>query len=102
MFTLVVQIIFGWPAIIFSIVISVIGILKKWPWMLAAGGVVIFPFSFYLSGFPVVRFLALLLPFFQFGAAWVVHTKRNFLAWVMLFPLASVSLILATIVLTQK
>jgi hypothetical protein len=101
MSSLLVQIIFGWPAIILSLVVSAAGILKKWPWMLVLGGLLCAPFSLYLSGYPAVRFLALLLPFFQFGAAWAVHTKRTILAWVMLLPLVSVSIILATIVLSQ-
>jgi hypothetical protein len=96
------MIIFGWPAIILSLAVSAAGILKKWPWMLVLGGVLCAPFSFYLSGWPGVRFLALLLPLFQFGAAWAVHAKRKVLAWVLLLPLASVSAILAIIVLDQS
>jgi hypothetical protein len=100
--TLLVQIIFGWPVILLSLVVSVAGILKKWPWMLVLGGGLCAPFSFYLSLWPGVRFLALLLPLFQFGAAWAVHAKRKVLAWILLLPLASVSVILATIVLDQS
>jgi hypothetical protein len=102
MSTLLVQIIFGWPAIILSLAISAIGILKKWPWMLVAGGLVCAPFALYLSGFPVFRFIALLLPFFQFGAAWAVHAKRKYLAWILLLPMIGVSVFLAIIVLTQN
>lgn len=101
MSSLLVQIIFGWPAIILSLVVSAAGILKKWPWMLVLGGVLCAPFSLYLSGYPAVPFLALLLPFFQFGAAWAVHRRRSIFAWIMLLPLISVSVILATIVLSQ-
>jgi hypothetical protein len=96
-----VQIIFGWPAILLSLVASAAGILKKWPWMLVLGGLLCTPFALYLSGYPVVRFLALLLPFFQFGSAWAVHAKRKILAWVLLLPLVTVSTILAYVVLTQ-
>jgi len=99
--TLLVQIIFGWPAIILSLAVSAAGILKNWSWMLVLGGVVIIPFSLYLSGYPSVRYFAFLLPLFQFGAAWAAHAKRKGLAWILLLPLASVSVILATIVLTQ-
>jgi hypothetical protein len=55
-----------------------------------------------LSGYPLVRFLAFLLPLSQFGAAWAVHVKRKMLAWVLLLPLASVSGILAIIILSQN
>ena len=98
---ILVQIIFGWPAIILSLAVSVAGVLKNWPWMLVLGGILCTPFALYLSGFPAVRFLSLLLPFFQFAAAWAVHVKWKILAGVFLLPLVSVSIILATIVLTQ-
>lgn len=102
MSAILVQIFFGWPAIILSLTVSAVGVLKKLSWMLVLGGLVIIPFSFYLSGYPSIRFLAFLLPFFQFGAAWAVHAKQKILAWILLLPLASVSTILAYIVLTQK
>jgi hypothetical protein len=98
---ILVQIIFGWPAIILSLAVSAVGIIKKWPWLLVLGGLVCAPFSFYLSGYPAVRSLALLLPFFQFGAALAVHAQRKILAWVLLLPLVMVSSILAYVVLTQ-
>jgi len=98
---ILVPIIFGWPAIILTLVVSAAGISKKWPWMLVLGGVQCAPFSWYLSGWPVVRFLALLLPLFQFGSAWAVHSKRKIVAWFFLLPLTSVSAILAIIVLNQ-
>jgi hypothetical protein len=102
MSSLLVQIIFGWPAIILSLTVSGTGIIKKWPGFLVGGGVLCAPFSLYLSGYPVVRFLAFLLPLFQFGAAWAVHLNRTKLAWVLLLPLVFVSLLLASIVLIQS
>ena len=98
---LLVKIIFGWPAILSSQVLSAAGILKRKPWMVALGGILCVPFSFYLSGFQAVRFLAFLLPLFQFGSAWALRANRKILAWILLFPLASVSIILAYIVFTQ-
>jgi hypothetical protein len=97
-----VQTIFGWPAIILSIAISVAGILKKWPWKLVVGGLVCAPFALYISGYPFFRYTTLLLPFFLFGAAWAVHTKRLVLAWILLLPMVIVSIILAIIVLSQN
>ena len=99
---LLVQIIFGWPAIILSLVVSAAGILKKWPWMLVVGGVLCAPFTWYLSGFTYLHFFAFLLPFFQFGAAWAVHTKRKTVAWVLLLPLVIIIGILAFLVLANN
>ncbi|MCX6036706.1 MAG: hypothetical protein NTW99_02210 [Chloroflexi bacterium] len=98
---LLVQIIFGWPAIILSLAVSAAGILKKGPWMLVVGGVLCAPFTLYLSAFTYLHFFAFLLPFFQFGAAWAVHAKRKILAWFLLLPLTLIIAILAFLVLTQ-
>lgn len=96
-----VQIIFGWPMIIFSMVLSVAGVLKKLPWMLVSGGVLCVPFTVYMFGFSYLHFFAFLLPFFQFGAAWAVHARRKILPWILLLPLASIMIILTIIVLSQ-
>jgi len=99
---LLVQIIFGWPAIILSLAVSVTGILKKWPWMLVVGGVLCAPFTLYLSAWTYIHFFAFLLPFFQFGAAWAVHAKQKILAWVLLLPLVIIMGILAFLVLANN
>jgi peptidoglycan/LPS O-acetylase OafA/YrhL len=99
--SLLVQTIFGWPAIILSLAVSVIGILKRWPWMLVLGGVLCAPFTVYLFGFTYLHFFAFILPFFQFGAAWAVRARRKILPWIFLLPLASIMVILAIIVLSQ-
>lgn len=98
---LLVQIIFGWPAILSSQVLSAVGILKRKPWVVALGGLLCVPFAFYLSGYQAVRFSAFLLPLFQFASAWTLRANRKILAWILLFPLAGVSVVLAYIVLTQ-
>lgn len=98
---ILVQIIFGWSAIILSLAVSAADILKKGPWMLVVGGVLCAPFTWYLSGFTYLHFFAFLLPFFQFGAAWAVHAKRKILAWVLLHPLVIVSAIWEYLVLAQ-
>jgi hypothetical protein len=98
---ILVQIIFGWPTILVSLAVSVTGILKKWQWMVMAGGVLCAPFTLYLFGFTTLHYFAFLLPFFQFGAAWAVHARRMFLAWVLMLPLVSILFILAIMVLSQ-
>lgn len=96
-----VQIIFGWPVILLSLAVTVAGILKKWPWMVALGGALCFPFTVYLYGFTYLHYFAFLLPFFQFGAAWAVWAGRKILPWILLLPLASILIILAIMVLSQ-
>ena len=101
MVDILVQIVFGWPMIILSLAVSVAGILKKWSWMLVLGGVLCIPFTVYLSGFTYLHFFAFLLPFFQFGAAWVVRSRRKILPWIFLLPLFSIMFVLAIMVLSQ-
>ena len=93
-----VQIIFGWPAIITSILLSVAGLWLKKPVLLVVAGVVCLPFTYYLSGF---RTPAVVLPFFQFGAAYAISRQRTLLAWLLLAPLVLIAIILAYAVLTQ-
>ena len=97
-----VLIIFGWPAILLSLVTSVIGVLKKWPWIVMTAGVVAMPFSLYFSGYAIFYYTPFLLPFFLFGAAWAVRAKRKILPWILLIPLTSFAIILAILVHTQN
>jgi len=48
-----VQIIFGWPAIIMSILLSIAGVWLRKPFLLVTAGIVCIPFSYYLSGYRV-------------------------------------------------
>ena len=98
---ILVQIIFGCPAIILALALSVAGILKKWPWMVAMGGVVSIPFSLYFSGYVIFYYTPLLLPLCLSGSAWAVWAKRKFLPWILLIPLVVFSIILTVLVLTQ-
>lgn len=93
-----IQIIFGWPAIITSILLSIAGVWFKKPVLLVVAGVVCLPFTYYLSGF---RTPAAILPLFQFGSAYAVTRQKNLIAWLLLAPLVIISGILAYAVLTQ-
>ena len=95
---ILVQIIFGWPAIITSILLSIAGVWMKKPGLLVAAGIVCIPFTYYLSGYrtPVV-----ILPFFQFGSAYAIRHQKSLLAWLLIVPLVMIALVLAYIVLTQ-
>ena len=94
-----VQIIFGWPAIITSILLSIAGIWLKKPALLVTAGIVCIPFTYYLSGF---RTLAVILPLFQFGSAYAITRQRNLLAWLLIAPLIMIAVVLAYVVLTQS
>lgn len=93
-----VQIIFGWPAIITSIVLSIAGIWLKKPSLLVVAGIVCVPFSYYLSGMSIS---AAVLPLFQFGSAYAVSRQQNLLAWLLIAPIIAIAVLLAYAVLTQ-
>ncbi|HET9589261.1 MAG TPA: hypothetical protein VFO91_10770 [Anaerolineales bacterium] len=101
-FELLVQIIFGWPFIIAALLLSAAGILLKRHQFLVAGALFFLPPSLYLSGYPGLRWFALLLPFFIFGAAYFVRENRPGLAWLLLLPPIALSAWLAYVVLTQS
>jgi hypothetical protein len=95
----VVQILFGWPAIIACILLSVAGVWQRKPGLLIACGILVLPFTYYLSG--AFHSPAVLLPVCIFGAAYAVKHQRTLISWLLVSPLLVVSLILAYAVLTQ-
>ena len=101
MSALLVQIIFGWPAILVSLALCIAGLLWMKAFMVVIGAVMFIPASWFLSGYPPVRWLAPLLPLFLLGAAYAVHRKKKLLAWLLTLPSMVFSASLAVIVLTQ-
>ena len=95
---LLIQILFGWPAIITSILLSIAGVWLKKAALLVTAGFICIPFTYYLSGF---RTPALLLPFFQFGSAYAIRYQKPLLAWLLIAPLIVIAALLAYTVLTQ-
>ena len=94
-----VQIVFGWPAIITSILLSIAGAWLKKPVFLIAAGIVCVPFTYYVSnGF---RSPLILLPVCELGAAYALTRRFNRIAWLLIAPLLIVAVVLAYTVLTQ-
>jgi hypothetical protein len=87
-----VVLIFGFPAVFVSRVLSVVGILKDKFWLVIMGAVLFIPFSYYLNGYPNLRGFAILLPLFQMGSAAAVREKNKLWAWLLLAPALFVSL----------
>jgi hypothetical protein len=95
---LLVQIIFGWPAVITSLLVSVAGLWFKKPILLVVGGILVIPFTYFISGY---WRLAAILPLFQFGGAYALLKRKKTLAWVSLAPLLIMGTNLAYAVLSQ-
>jgi hypothetical protein len=82
---------FGWPAILGSLLVTVIGLLARKPLWIAIGGLLLLPFSIYLTihGVP-----GIILPLFPFGASWAVARGKVPLAWLLMLPLVVVIILL--------
>ena len=94
-----VQIIFGWPAIIATILLSVTGLALKKPVLLVIAGLVCVPFTYYASnGF---RNPLIVLPLLEFASAYTVTRQKMVAAIVLIAPFVIVSALIAYAVLTQ-
>ena len=98
---LLVPIIFGWPAFILSLLLSVAGLGWRKPWLLVIGAIVAVPFCWYLSLYPLLGALTVFLPLFQVASAWVLRRGNRPLAWGLLVPFTATGAFLAVTVLTQ-
>jgi hypothetical protein len=81
----------GWPAIVGSLLVTLIGLLAKKPRWIAIGGALLLPFSIFLT---LNRVPGIILPIFQFGAAWAIYRQKIRLAWLLMLPLVIVFILL--------
>jgi hypothetical protein len=96
--TLVV-VVFGFPAIFVSLLVSALGVIKDKYGLVVLGAILFIPFSYYLNGAAHGSGLPLLLPLFQAGSAAAVHYKDKLWAWILLTPALLVSLYVVFVVL---
>ena len=81
-----IMMIFGFPAALLALLLSVIGVFKEKFWLVLIGAVLFIPFSYYLSGSPSLAGLPILLPGFQVVSAVAVRQERKLWAWLLLVP----------------
>jgi hypothetical protein len=94
-----IQVTFGWPAIIISILLSIVGLMLRKPALLIVAGIICMPFTYYVSnGFSN---LAVVLPLFSFGSAYAITRQKKLIAWLCITPLVVIAAALAYTVLTQ-
>lgn len=98
---MIAQIVFGWPSIITSLVLSIAGMALKRPWLAALGAAFFIAPGLYLSGYPALRGFGLLLPACLFGAAYALRRGKSVIAWLLTLPALIVSAWLAILVITQ-
>jgi len=73
----------GWPAIIATVVLAIIGLVKSDYRFLVGAAILAFPFSWYLSGFPLIRSFTFLLPLLPFGAGYAMRRNQEMVAWIL-------------------
>jgi len=73
----------GWPAIIVTIILAVLGLIRHNYRFLVWAAILSFPFSWYLSGFPSIRSPMFLTPVLIFGSAWAMRFEKEMLAWIL-------------------
>lgn len=93
---------FGFPAVIVSLLVSVVGVLKEKFGLLVVGAALFVPFSYYLNGSPDLRGFAIFLPLFQIGSALAVRAKKNLWAWILLAPAFIASLWIMVVALLYQ
>ena len=73
----------GWPAIIVTVILALMGLIKRDYRFLVGAAILAFPFSWYLSGFPLIRSLTFLLPLLPFGAGFAMRRQHEMVAWIL-------------------
>ena len=94
-------IVFGWPAILASISLSAMGIVRKRPKWLVVAAIVALPFSLYLAGSPAFRWFGLAMPLLLVGAGIASYYDKARVAWTLLAPFVGVSGWLAIVVMSE-
>lgn len=80
----------GWPGIITSFLLSLLGLIRKQPRWLVLGAIFALPISLYLSATPRFQYFMAVLPLFQFAAAYIIYKrKKAWIAWLLLVPFVS-------------
>lgn len=73
----------GWPAVVVTVILAVMGLVRNNYRYLLGAAILAVPFSWFLSGFPFVRSPVFLTPVLIFGAAWAMRYGREMLAWIL-------------------
>lgn len=91
----------GWPAILVTVILAIVGLLRNNYRFLVAAAILAVPFSWYLSGFPLVRSPVFLLPLLLLGSAYSKYRDREMLAWILAIPFFLAILLLLFAIMAQ-
>jgi hypothetical protein len=89
MLNIILSIFLGWPAIVVTLILATIGLMRRDPRFLVAAAILSFPFSLSISGFPSVSIPAFcnsFLPLLLFGSGYLMFRGREMFAWLLAIP----------------
>jgi hypothetical protein len=93
------QLFFGWPAILITLFLAGRGLVKTdYRWVVAAA-ILSVPYSWFLSGFPVIRSPVFLLPVLLLGSSYAMYRGRDMVAWILAIPFFLAILLLLFVLL---
>ena len=96
-----VAVVFGWPAIVASVILTFAGIaFSRWPLALAGAGVAT-PFLLYVWATPRFGAMAVPVALLYFAAAGAVARSRPYAALALTAPFVALALLMARLVLSQ-
>jgi hypothetical protein len=95
------QIFMGWPAIIGTVMLCVVGLMRRQPALLVLGALLVLPFAWYLSMTPLFRTIGFTVPLFLLGAAYLLKHGRRGMAELVLLPFGCLVVWLAVTVVGQ-
>ena len=101
MVNLIISIFVGWPGILTAVILALLGLFRSDYRYLIAAALLALPFSWFLSGFPIIRSPAFLLPLFVFGSAYSLYKHHEMIAWLIAVPFFLAILFLYYTVLVQ-
>ncbi len=76
----------GWPAILATLIVAVIGLWRRDYRLIFGASALAFPFSWNVSGFPVVHSAWFLLPLLLLASSYLMFRGREMLAWIFAIP----------------
>ena len=94
-------ILFGWPAILVALGLSVRGIVRGKPWWVLVAAIPVLPISLYLAGTPRFGWFGLSIPLLLAGASIAVYFKHSRVAWILLAPYVGIFAWLAVLAMNE-
>ena len=91
----------GWPAISVTVILAIVGLLRSNYRLIFGAAVLALPFSWFLSGFPLIRSPAFLLPVLLLASSYFMFRRREMIAWLFAIPFFLAILLLFYVVLAQ-